>query len=220
MVGVDFNLIFPASRVVPGSRPESGERTVGFMTERRRAVTLTLAGLAVFGAALSGAGLASADPADPIPNPELVVGPPAENPAAPDAAPAPAPPPTPARAVPEIPNPHYGSGQSGGGILGTLKDLWNEVQNPTYGPDDLAAPKPPPGAGPAPALPPGYVSTNAPGSETPATGTGGGGPATGRPALPPGYYSIDGPPPPGYEFTPPSGAIPAAPATVAAVPGS
>lgn len=186
------------------------------MTERHRAVTLTLAGLAVFGTALAGAGPVSADPADPVPTPELVTASPPGDPAAPDAAPAA--PPSRVRAVPEIPNPQYGSGQSGGGILGTLKDLWNEVQNPTYGPADLAAPKPPPGAGPAPALPPGYVSTNAPGSETPGTGTGGGGPATGRPALPPGYYSIDGPPPPGYEFDTPSRAIPAAPTTVAVVP--
>lgn len=116
-----------------------------------------------------------------------------------------------------VPNPTYGSGGSGGGIFGTLKDLWHQVQDPTLQ-DQMAGggggAAPPPGAGPAPALPPGYVSTNAPGSET--ASTGGGGPATGRPALPPGYYSISGPPPPGYQFGASPGGKPAqsAPAPV------
>lgn len=179
------------------------------MKERHRAVRLALVGLVTVGVALSWAGPALGDPADP-PVPTVEVPPPAD--------PAPAPPPTPVRAVPEIPNPQYGSGQGGGGVLGTLMDLWDQVKNPTYGQDDSAAPHPPPGAGPAPALPPGYVSTNAPGSETPGSSNGGAGPATGRPALPPGYYSIDGPPPPGYQFN--SGSAPAVPTAVTPVPSS
>ena len=75
--------------------------------------------------------------------------------------------------VPEIQNPTYGSG-GGGGVFGTLKDLWHQAQNPYYAPGEGmgsgGGAAPPPGAGPAPALPPGYISTNAPGSETPSTG--------------------------------------------------
>jgi len=100
-------------------------------------------------------------------------------------------------------------------VFGTLKDLWHQVQNPAYAQDELMGggpAAPPPGAGPAPALPPGYVSINAPGSETASTTGGGGGAMTGRPALPPGYYSIEGPPPPGYQFGSAAGALPAMPA--------
>jgi hypothetical protein len=91
-------------------------------------------------------------------------------------------------------------GGGGGGILGSIIDLWHQARNPAADPGQniggLAAPAPPPGAGPAPKLPPGYVSTNSPGSETPATSSGAdSGP---RPALPPGYYSINGPVPPWY----------------------
>lgn len=186
------------------------------MTERHR-VTATLAGLTMIGAALACAGSASADPVDPAPppTPTYVPAPPVERsamtPNQPGVPVDPAvPPPAPVNfqpSVPEMQNPAYGSGKYGGGVLGTLKDLWHQAQNPYYAPDEVmgsgGGAAPPPGAGPAPALPPGYVSTNAPGSETPATSTGGGGPATGRPALPPGYYSISGPPPPGYEFASP-----------------
>lgn len=159
------------------------------MTRRPSAVTLTLAGLTALGAALTGVGLASADPADPAP-----------------VVPVPGPPADPFQPyVPEIQNQTYGSGQYGGGILGTIKDLWHQAQNPMLGTEGLmgsdgSRPVPPPGAGPAPALPPGYVSTNAPGSETASTSNGGAGSGP-RPALPPGYYSIDGPPPPGYQFS-------------------
>ncbi|HOW95053.1 MAG TPA: hypothetical protein PLF91_11240, partial [Mycolicibacterium fallax] len=108
-------------------------------------------------------------------------------------------------------NPVYGSGQYGSGPLGTLRDLWNAARDP-YGmntPDRAPGPAaPPPGAGPAPALPPGFTSTNAPGSETASSG-----PATGGPALPPGYYPIDGPPPPGYEYAEPGQPPPPAPGT-------
>jgi hypothetical protein len=58
---------------------------------------------------------------------------------------------------------------------------------------------PPAGAGPAPKLPPGYHSLNAPESDgDPVAPTQGGGPP-----LPPGYYPLNGPPPPGYFGTPP-----------------
>jgi hypothetical protein len=101
--------------------------------------------------------------------------------------------------VPEIPNAHYGSGNGGGGILSSIMDIWHQAKNPFMDTGDMAggAPAPPPGAGPAPKLPPGYVSTNAPGSETPATVPAAGSGAD-RPALPPGYYPISGPPPPWY----------------------
>ncbi|MFN8033859.1 MAG: hypothetical protein U0Q47_11265 [Mycobacterium sp.] len=200
------------------------------MTQRHRAVTVALAGAGIIGAALTGAGLSAADPA-PAPVTTSPVPPPPANPQAmtpnqplvPAADPAVAPaPPVLQPSVPEIQDPHYGSGQYGGGVLGTLRDLWHQAQNPAYTPEELGSggggAAPPPGAGPAPALPPGYVSTNAPGSETPSTGSAGG-PATGRPALPPGYYSISGPPPPGYEFTTPSAGAAAPTTTVVPAPG-
>jgi hypothetical protein len=195
------------------------------MTQRHRAVAGALAGLAAATISLTGVGPAAADPAepDPMPIPTYPV------PVPPDAAPAPdlavaapadpaAPPPPPPGppGVPEIPNPTYGSGKSGGGVFGTLMDIWEQVKNPSFTAEELygsqVGPTPPPGAGPAPALPPGYVSTNAPGSETPASSAGAaGGSESGRPALPPGYYPLDGPPPPWY-------ANPGAPPE--AVPGS
>ncbi len=180
----------------------------------RRALTAALAGLAAATAAL-GAGPAAAEPVTPTlpvppppPNAEAMTpGQPAVVPAAvpaDPAAPPPAPPPGPP-GVPEIPNPQYGSGKYGGGILGTLRDLWDTARNPTFAQEQLygpegARPVPPPGAGPAPELPPGYVSINAPGSEAPIADPDG--PDAGRPELPPGYYRLDGPPPPGYFDTP------------------
>ena len=140
-------------------------------------------------------------------------------PAAPGAPPAPAPAPGQAPAapadpgappppvfqpsVPEIPNAQYGNGNGSGGIFGSIIDLWNQAKNPSLDPSGTmgpggGVPAVPAGAGPAPALPPGYVSTNSPGSETPASSNGPAGPATGRPSLPPGYYPIGGPPPPWY----------------------
>jgi hypothetical protein len=206
------------------------------MIERHRVVTVIVASAGIVGAALTGAALAAAEPLEPAPAPVTTV--PAPPPAAPsdpqgmtpnqppvpagDPALAPAAAPVFQPSVPEIQNPTYGSG-GGGGVFGTLKDLWHQAQNPYYAPDEVMqsgrGAAPPPGAGPAPALPPGYVSTNAPGSETPATGDGGG-PATGRPALPPGYYSTSGPPPPGYQFvTPgPNGAAPTTTAVTAPSP--
>lgn len=103
---------------------------------------------------------------------------------------------------PSVPPVQNTNANNSGGILGSLIDLWHEARNPSLTPgDSLGAgggiPAVPAGAGPAPALPPGYVSINAPGSETPSV-NGGAGPAEGRPALPPGYYPIGGPPPPWY----------------------
>ena len=171
------------------------------------------------GVALAAAAQAPADPADPAVPPPVTttVAPPP--PAITDPAAAPPAPITPQH-PPEVPNPTYGSGKYGGGVFGTLRDLMDQARNPYFLPDQLgpggAVATPPPGAGPAPALPPGYVSTNSPGSETPATGSTGGA-AGGRPALPPGYYSVDGPPPPGYQYAP-SPLAPAAPIPTTPVP--
>ena len=196
------------------------------MTDRRRAVISTLAGLTVVGAALLAPGVATADPVTPAPTPAPL--PPAPLPTDPaamtpdqsavppvDAAAAP-----PARDpfapyVPEIQNQSYGSGNSGGGILGTFKDLWHQIQDPTFATNEImgSGPAAPPGSAAVPALPPGYVSTNFPGSETASTAAAGGSAAVG-PALPPGYYPLTGPPPPGYAY----GTAPAAVPPVAMVP--
>ena len=200
------------------------------MTERQRATPaanaarIAVAGVIVAAGALAMAGHAGADPAVPYPTPPpsgpgAAAPPPGQPVVASSDGPVGPPPPPPAGAppVPEIPNPVYGSGQSGSGPLAGLRDIWHQAQDP-YGlkessPDQMfvAAP-PPPGAGPAPPLPPGYVSLTAPGSET-ASPTG---PAQGGPPLPPGYYPLNGPPPPGYG--PPAGPEPAAPPTIAQVP--
>ena len=116
--------------------------------------------------------------------------------------------------VPEIANPKYGSGHSDG-PLGFLRDAWHQAQDPynfAETPDgQMPGGAPPPsGAGPAPQLPPGFKSLNAPGSEAPATGPApDGGPApagsyAGGPPLPPGYYPLNGPPPPPEYFNPPA----------------
>ncbi len=186
--------------------------TMTDMTHRRFAAP-ALIGAAVL-AAVTWATPAAGDPAVPdVPIPVTPV-PAPPNPmtpnqqavpaADPGAAPAPANPFQPY--VPPVQNPHYGSGKYGGGVLGTLQDLWDQVKNPSTDVFDSGRPTPPPGAGPAPALPPGYVSINAPGSETAST-VPAGGPAAGRPALPPGYYSISGPPPPGYEYATPGAPV-------------
>lgn len=197
---------------------------------------MALTALAVVGAGLGAAATSSADPsptypvpAPPLPappsemtpnQPAVPAGDPAAAPAGDPAAPPPPPPGPPG--VPEIPNPQYGSGKYGGGVFGTLMDLWDQARNPNFTQDQIMGvdgmtPGPPPGAGPAPKLPPGYVSTNSPGSETPSTGPAGG-PATGRPELPPGYYRLDGPPPPGYFDTP--AVIPTTAVPVPANPGA
>lgn len=137
------------------------------MTEAHRATLaikgakLAIAGLTAVGAVLAAAGQAAADPVVPDPAPA-----PADPALAAPPPPAPAGPPQ----VPEIANPVYGSGQYGGGPVGTLRDLWHQAHDPGGFQGGGGAPEgvaPPPGAGPAPPLPPGYVSINAPGSETP-----------------------------------------------------
>ena len=199
------------------------------MAERLRTTTpanaarLAVAGVIIAGSALAMAGQAGADPAVPYPTPV---------PSGPDAAPpAPGqpvveavdgpvgPPPAPdlTPSVPEVANPVYGQGQTPG-QLGYLRDIWhtfhsgNPIEALTAPPDEATGP--PPGAGPAPQLPPGFTSLTDPASSTPALPKD---PGAVGPALPPGYYPLNGPPPPGY-FDPPATPDPAAPPTVAPLP--
>lgn len=168
------------------------------------AAKLALAGVAVSLGALALAGHAVADPGDPV-DPALLSsnpGAPPPPPAAPGqpvaeaAGPPPAPgdpPPNfdPSRAVGHVADDqaHYGSGS---GPLGFLRDAWHQAKDPTnFGgtPDgEMPTAAPPPGAGPAPKLPPGYVSTNAPGSETPMPAAD---PNNPKPPPPPGYVRLD-----------------------------
>lgn len=194
------------------------------MTVRQRAATrstvkLALATTFLTGGALFTAGLAGAepaplvpgDPAAPIPGQPVAVDP-AQLVAAP-----PAPPPVGAPPVPQMTNPAYGQGSSGGG-LGYIKDLWNAARSN----DPMAAfseagtagmpTGAPPGAGPAPKLPPGYQSLTDPSSSTPSLqGT----QQVGGPALPPGFVSLSDPNPPAEVL--PIGAPGAAPAPAPAV---
>jgi hypothetical protein len=198
------------------------------MTERQRATPphtaarLAVAGVIIVGGALAMAGQAGADPAVPYPTPPPSgpgVAPPAPGQpvVVPVDAPVDAPPPPPVGppSVPEIQNPVYGSGQTPG-QFGYLRDIWHTFHggNPLDTLTDPAeqAPGPPPGAGPAPQLPPGYVSLSAPESNGPPPA----GPAQGGPPLPPGYYPLNGPPPPGWSEPPP--ADPATPPAIGPVP--
>lgn len=179
------------------------------MTERQRstlprgAARIGLAGAIVAGGALAFIGQAGADPAAP---PTPAPGQPVVDTTAAPVGPPP-PPPGGAPPVPEVQNPVYGAGQTPG-QLGYLRDIWHTFHsgNPMEAltapaPD---APGPPPGAGPAPKLPPGYTSTNAPESNGDPVAP----PAQGGPPLPPGYYPLTGPPPPGYFDSPPPAAPP------------
>ena len=187
------------------------------MTERQRATPLakaaSVAVSAVFiaGGALAMAAQAGADPEVPYPTPTPSVPAPGQPVMDSSDVPVGPPPPPPigAPTVPEIANPVYGSGQSGSGPIASLRDIWHEVRdgNPAALPEQGVGP--PPGAGPAPQLPPGYISLNAPESNGPPVK----GPAEGGPPLPPGYYPLNGPPPPGYYDTP-AAPDPAAPPTV------
>src|SRR6476646_2137737 len=194
------------------------ERTA--VTSPANVVRMAVAGVFIAGGALTTAGQAAADPEAPCPTPAPAgsctpaPGQPVLDPNAAIAAPPPPPagPPT----VPEIQNPQYGAGQTPG-QLGYLRDIWHTFHsgNPL---DNLTAPieeapGPPPGAGPPPQLPPGYISMNAPESNGPPLA----GPAQGGPPLPPGYYPLNGPPPPGYCGSP-AAPDPAAPPTIAPVP--
>lgn len=185
----------------------------GIVTQRQRATPsvnaarIAAAGVILVGAALATAGQSAADPVapHPAPVPSDATAPVPGQPETTDGSiDPPAPPPVGAPPVPEISNPVYGSGQSGSGPLGSLRDIWHEVRDGNQG---MAAPEAPfaapPGAGPAPKLPPGFTSLTDPASSTPALPTG---PATGGPPLPPGYYPLDGPPPPGYDSAAPPNA--------------
>lgn len=192
-------------------------------TEREHLALLAriaLAGLVVAGGALASAGAAAADPVEPYPvvpgptdpaapalgQPVVVAAP--QDPNVPPALPVGPPP------VPEMQNPGYGGGQSGQ-TFGYLRDLWHASRSgdplSALTVDTGGSMAPPPGAGPAPKLPPGYTSLTAPESSTPGVGY----PALGTPGaptLPPGYIPTDGgPPPPGWYDQPP--ADPAAPPT-------
>jgi hypothetical protein len=116
--------------------------------------------------------------------------------------------------VPQMANPAYGQGNSGS-PFGYLGDIWRAARSGdpvgalAGGPAGAPAP-PPAGAGPAPALPPGFVSINAPESTTSAPGERNSAePQLGGPALPEGYHPLSGPPPPGW-YDQPAG-DPAAP---------
>lgn len=180
---------------------------------------MTAAGAVICFYPLGLAAQASAEPAPPAPAPGVPVPPgqPVIEVPGGDAVAAPAPPPPVGPpVVPEIPNAVYGSGHSDG-PLGFLRDAWNQAKDP-YGFAETPLGQmpgghpPPPGAGPAPQLPPGYVSLNAPESNGPPVAP----PTEGGPPLPPGYYPLDGPPPPGYFDTPPP--APATPPGMAPIP--
>jgi hypothetical protein len=120
---------------------------------------------------------------------------------------APAPPPIGAPPVPEIANQQYGQGNTSG-PLGFLRDAWHMAQNPegftgTMQPGDIKPSVPPPGAGPAPPLPPGYASLTDPASNGPIPERN----YSGGPPLPEGYYALTGPPPPGYFDPPPDPSV-------------
>jgi hypothetical protein len=163
------------------------------------AAKLALAGVAVSLGALALAGPAVADPVDPN-DPALLISNPGA-PAPPGQPVAEAAPPVPgdagggnfdpSRAVGHVADDqaHYGSGS---GPLGFIRDAWHQAKDPMNfagTPDgEMPTSAPPPGAGPAPKLPPGYVSMNAPGSETPMPAAD---PNAPKPAAPPGYIRMD-----------------------------
>jgi hypothetical protein len=193
------------------------------------AAKLFVAGVIVAGAALSLSTTAGADPVAPGPPPGPSAPDVAPGAAAPSTAPVGPPPPPPAQpSVPEVANPSYGSGS---GPLGTIRDLWHQAKDgPMNTPEGVA--ERPPGAGPAPPLPPGYISMNAPESSNPGRIRDPYAPAPSGPPPPPGYTPLTEPPPPGYEPTGPApcstapgraapdGAVPTGPAPTGPVPGS
>jgi hypothetical protein len=171
---------------------------------RRRIAGAAIAGAVIGFGALGVAAQANADPVPPTPTTGVPVpdGQPLVDAPGADALAAPPPPPVGPPPVPEIANPVYGSGKSSG-PLGFLRDAWHQAQDPynfaeTPNGGMPGGHPPPPGAGPAPQLPPGYISLTDPASNGPPPT-----PQTGGPALPPGYFPLDGPPPPGYFDTPP-----------------
>lgn len=163
-------------------------------TVRVHAARIAIASLITAGGALALAGQALGEPIEPVP----------PVPGQPVAAPPPGPPLPPGPPpVPEMANPAYGQGNSGS-PFGYLGDIWRAARSGdpvgalAGGPAGAPAP-PPAGAGPAPALPPGFVSMTAPESTT-------SGPSErsssesqpGGPPLPEGYHPLSGPPPPGW----------------------
>lgn len=180
------------------------------MSDRiRAAATHGAARVAMAGAVAAGAALAmaAAAAADPEPTPTPVPGQPVVEEIAVPADINALPPVGQAPPVPEVQQPQNQS------VLSYLGDLWEagRTGNPealAAGPEEYTVGAPP-GAGPAPQLPPGYISITAPESTnlTPTED-----PNAVQPALPEGYYSLDGPPPPGYYEEVPGG-DPAAPAT-------
>ena len=126
---------------------------------------IALAGAVIGLGALAAAGQANAEPVvptlpTPVPGETPAPGQPVMEVPGNELVAAPAPPPVGAPPVPEVANPQYGQG-SRPGPLGFLRDAWHQAQDP-YGftgtpPGQMpAAAPPPPGAGPAPQLPPGY----------------------------------------------------------------
>jgi hypothetical protein len=147
------------------------------MTERQRAIAgaarAAVVGVAIAGSALIAPGQALAEPAPPNPPPPgLGVESPAPGQPVLNTADGPvgSPPPSPngPPPVPEIQNPQYGAGSTPG-QLGYLRDIWhtfhdgNPIEALTMPPEQ--APGPPPGAGPAPKLPPGYTSLTDPSAQ-------------------------------------------------------
>ncbi|WP_099038470.1 hypothetical protein [Mycobacterium neglectum] len=181
----------------------------GYTSSLRQVAKIALAGVVVGMGALAAATQANAQPAPPLPPPVPGEAPPPGQPVAvdPGAQPvaAPAPPPVGPPPVPQIANQQYGQGSTSG-RLGFLRDAWQMAQDPqnftgTMQPGDVpAAAPPPPGAGPAPQLPPGYQSLTDPASSGPVPERN----YAGGPPLPEGYYPLTGPPPPGYFDAPPA----------------
>lgn len=176
----------------------------GHTSSLRQVAKIAFAGVVIGLGALAASTQANAQPAPPPPPPgqPLPPGQPvAEVPGAEPVA-APAPPPIGAPPVPQVANQVYGQGNTSG-PLGFLRDAWHMAQDPynftaTMQPGEMKPQAPPPGAGPAPQLPPGYTSLTDPASNGPIPEKN----YSGGPALPEGYYPLTGPPPPGY-FDPP-----------------
>ncbi len=176
----------------------------GYTSSLRRVAGIAATAAAIGMGALVAATQAGAQPAaPPVPGQTPAPGQPVmEVPGAEPVA-APAPPPVGAPPVPQIPNPQYGNGNTDG-PLGFLRDAWHMAQDPygftsTMQPGELGSAAPPPGAGPAPQLPPGYQSLTDPASSGPVSTK----VYEGGPPLPEGYYPLTGPPPPGYFDAPP-----------------
>ncbi len=182
----------------------------GQTSSLRQVAKIALAGVVIGLGALAASTQANAQPAPPPPPPGQPAPPGQPVMEVPGAEPvaAPAPPPIGAPPVPQVANQVYGQGNTSG-PLGFLRDAWHMAQDPynftaTMQPGEMKPQAPPPGAGPAPQLPPGYTSLTDPASNGPVPERN----YSGGPALPEGYYPLTGPPPPGYfDAPPPPGTI-------------